>query len=267
VDLPPLEHEPPRSRATHGRRHPAEVEAHDDPLRGQRFQVHTPGDLPHEKARVQLTPADLCTGPPLAPLSEALDKRPQLLTRRGEVVFAPTATRPGHAPHDAGVLELLETSGEERARHQGHTPMKVAEATAPAEQLAQDERGPSLGDDLGGLGDRAELTVPLHLGPRIVNGGGRRKSNFCTSICCALPPGRPEPSSGHQGGALWLLDQLSRLSVATPPLSTIRPSPTWRTTSVEGSSGPATRSTTPPARSGTVRSIVIPRSSRAAAGP
>src|SRR6266545_7755199 len=184
VDLPPLKHEPPRSRATHGRRHPAEVEAHDDPLRGQRFQVHTPMDVPHEQARVQVTAADLCTGPPLAPLAEALDKRPQLLTRRREVVFAPAATRPGHAPHDAGVLELLETSGEKRARHQGHTPVEVAEPMAPAEQLAQDQRGPSLGDDLGRLGDRAELAVPLHPGPTIVNGGGRRKSIFC-----ALSPG------------------------------------------------------------------------------
>ena len=163
VDLPPLEHEPPTSRATHGRRHAAEVEAHDDPLRGQRFQVHTSVDVPHEQARVQVTATDLRTGPPLAPLAEALDKRPQLLTSRGEVVFAPAATRPGHAPDDAGVLELLETSGEECARHQGHTPVEVVEATAPAEQLAQDERGPSLGDDLGRLGDRAELAVPLHL--------------------------------------------------------------------------------------------------------
>src|SRR4029434_2148012 len=44
-------------------------------------------------------------------------------------------------------------------------------------------------------------------------------------------------------------------------------SPTWRNTSVERSSLPATRSTTPPARSGMVRSIVIPGSSRGAPGP
>ena len=111
---------------------PPEVEAHDDPLRGQRFQVHTPVDVPHEQARVQVTAADLCTGPPLAPLAEALDERSQLLTRRGEVVFAPAATRLGHAPYDAGVLELLETFGEERARHRGHTTVEVAETTAPA---------------------------------------------------------------------------------------------------------------------------------------
>src|SRR4030095_13960564 len=100
---------------------------------------------------------------------------PQLLTRRGEVVFAPAATGPGHAPHDAGVLELPETSGAERGRHQGHPPGEGAEATAPAEQLAQDERGPSLGDDLGRLGDRAELAVPLHPGSRVRKTRGGRK--------------------------------------------------------------------------------------------
>ncbi len=52
--------------------------------------------------------------------------------------------------------------------------MELAEATAPAKQLAQYQRGPSLGDDFGRLGDRAELTVPLHPDPRVVNAGGHR---------------------------------------------------------------------------------------------
>src|SRR5262249_45083698 len=154
-------------------------------------------------------------------------------------------SRPGHAPHDAGVLELLETSDEERGRHQGHTPVKIAEAAAPAEQLAQTERSPPLGDDLGRLGDRAELAVSLHPGSRVVNGGGRGNS-----ISWSLPTRWREPSCRSPGGALWRLDQLSRLSVATPTLSTMWPSPIWRNTSVESSSVPATRSTTPPVRSG-----------------
>jgi hypothetical protein len=44
-------------------------------------------DVPHEQARAQVTAADLCAGPPLAPLAEALDERPQLLTRRGTIIF------------------------------------------------------------------------------------------------------------------------------------------------------------------------------------
>src|SRR5262249_56402371 len=139
---PPLQHQPPRSRATHGHRHPAEVEAHDDPLRGQRVQVHAPVDVPHEQSRVQVTAVNLSTGPSLPPLAEALDKRPQLLARLCEVVLAPAAMRPGHAPDDAGILELLETSGEEGGRHERHTPLEGAEATAAAEQLAPAQRAP-----------------------------------------------------------------------------------------------------------------------------
>src|SRR4030095_11328513 len=126
------------------------------------------------QAGVQVTSLDLCAGPSLAPLAEALDDRPQLLTCFREVVFAPAAARPRHAPHDTGVLELLETFGEECARHQRHTSVEVVESMAPAEQLAHDKRVPSLGDDLGRLGDRTELAVPLHPVPRVAN--GRRAS-------------------------------------------------------------------------------------------
>src|SRR5262249_5583075 len=194
----------------------------------------------HGPARPQGTAVGRGRGSPLPRPAGGLHRRRHPLTRRSEVVLAPAAVRPGHAPHDAGVLELLETSGEEGGRHERHTPVEVAEATAPAEQLAQDERGPSLGDDLGCLGDRAELAVPLHPGPSVVDGRGRRNSIFCT-----FRPARREPCCRSQGGATWLLDQLSRLSAATPPLSTMRPSPTWRNNSVESSSVPGTRSTRP----------------------
>jgi len=59
--------------------------------------------------------------------------------------------------------------GTERVALQGHTSVQVVESMAPAEQLAQDKRVPSLGDDLGRLGDRAELTVPLHPVPTVAN--------------------------------------------------------------------------------------------------
>src|SRR5262249_23799176 len=99
--------------------------------------------------------------------------------------------------------------------------------------------------DLGRLGDGAELTVPLHPDPRVVNAAEGRNS-----ILWSFPPRQPKPSCRSPGGALWLLDQRSR-----PPR-------TWRNTSAESSSVPAIRSTTPPALYGTVRSIVIPGSSR-----
>src|SRR5262249_43903556 len=156
-------------------------------------------DVPHEQARVQVAAVDLSPSPPLAPLAEALDEGPQLLTRRGEAVFAPAAMRLGHAPHDAGVLELLETSGEEGGRHQGHPAVEIAEATAAAEEPAQDERSPSFRDNLGRLSDGAKLAVSPHPGPSVVNGGGRRNS-----ILCTFRPSPREPFCRSQGGASWL---------------------------------------------------------------
>jgi hypothetical protein len=59
-------------------------------------------------------------------------------------------------------LELLEALGEERRRHQRHAAAQLREALRAGREVPDDQGGPPLAEDLGGLGHRAELTVALH---------------------------------------------------------------------------------------------------------
>src|SRR5262249_26033563 len=133
--------------------------------------------------------ADLDAGPPLTPLAELVDQWPQLLPSRGELIRAPAAVWPRHAPDDPGVFELFQTLGEKRGRHERHPAVEVAESAAAAGQVPEHERGPPLGDDLGGLRDRTELPVALHGEPSVLNRAGRRNSIFWY-----FGDGRPVPS-------------------------------------------------------------------------
>jgi hypothetical protein len=56
----------------------------------------------------------------------------------------------------------LQPLRQEVAGHPGDASLDVAESSAAHEQLAQDQRRPSLGEDLGAECDRAKLTVSRH---------------------------------------------------------------------------------------------------------
>src|SRR5688500_11743257 len=60
---------------------------------------------------------------------------------------------------DSIFLQMPQTLGQESPRHQRHTAMNVIEAVCAQHQLAQHERRPARGEDLGRLCYRAELTV------------------------------------------------------------------------------------------------------------
>src|SRR5262249_35463764 len=62
----------------------------------------------------------------------------------------------------ARVFQLVQTLRQEGARDQRHPAADLVESPRTGEQLAQDQRRPSLGEDLAGHGNRAELTIALH---------------------------------------------------------------------------------------------------------
>src|SRR5262245_60341372 len=180
-------------------------------------------DVPHEQARVQVAAINLGAGPPLTPLAEPVDQWPQLLPGRGELILAPSAVRPRQAPDDPGVFELFQALGEKRGRHERHPAVEVAESAAAAEQFPEHERGPPLGNDLGCLGDRAELPVASHNEWSVVSRAGRRKSIFCylrERAARAIVP--------RQGGAPWLFHPCSTPTIATSRCWTTLPWPRSR---------------------------------------
>ena len=79
----------------------------------------------------------------------------------------------GYAIDDARALEVVEAPHEQRAGDAGQPAGDVVEAGVAEHQLAHDERGPAVGDDVAAHRDRAEPRGVVHHGivaPR--SGGG-----------------------------------------------------------------------------------------------
>jgi hypothetical protein len=64
--------------------------------------------------------------------------------------------------HDAEALELLEPLREQGAGESGRTLEDLAEGLTPQIQVADDQRRPTLREDLRATGDRAVLAVGPH---------------------------------------------------------------------------------------------------------
>ena len=79
----------------------------------------------------------------------------------GEQVARAASAR--HALDDAVLLEQLEPAAEQRARDAGRAVHQLAERLAPEQQVADDDRRPAHGEDLGRPRDRAVLAVGADL--------------------------------------------------------------------------------------------------------
>ncbi len=80
----------------------------------------------------------------------------------GRMVRVAVSVRFGDPTHDAGSLEVAESSYERRAGESGRAVELRGEGVGAADQVAQDDRRPRLGQDLCGTGDRAVLAVAAH---------------------------------------------------------------------------------------------------------
>jgi hypothetical protein len=63
--------------------------------------------------------------------------------------------------HQAGLLEVAQPVGQQVGGNAGQVGAQVGEATAPEGELAQDEQGPAVADDVERGGDSAVLVVAL----------------------------------------------------------------------------------------------------------
>src|SRR6185295_13756662 len=113
--------------------------------------------------------------------TERTDDRTKLTTRLCQVIFRSQSPLPALDNPDR--FELLEPSTEQAPRYQRNSAVQIAEMRAAEQQLAQDQRRPALGKDLGAFGDRAILAVAFHGGPPLVRD------------MCAIDDGTAAPAS------------------------------------------------------------------------
>src|SRR5215831_4578763 len=161
VDLLTAGDEPRGRRAATGR-HAAKLESHDDAPVREAVDGKASPYVPEQQHRVEVLGRGAPVDPPLAPGAERLDHTVELCARLTQAVFAASPRRP--ALDDAGVLEMAQALGQERARDQWDSAPDLGEPPASREELAKDQRRPPLREDLTGNRDRTELPVAVHAG-------------------------------------------------------------------------------------------------------
>src|SRR5262249_4642809 len=142
--------------------HAAELEPHDHSSRGQVGYVDPAVHGPDQQHRIEVARRELLGGVTLAPLAEALHDLAELVPGLGQLILPTASGCERRALDHARVFQLVQTLRQEGARDQRHPAADLVESPGTGEQLAQDQRCPSLGEDLAGHGDRAELTIALH---------------------------------------------------------------------------------------------------------
>src|SRR4030095_5532835 len=112
--------------------------------------------------------------PALTPDAQLSDDRTERLACRRQVVLGSLAVQTCTAFQESRLLELTKALREQRRRHQRDSTLDVVEPFAARErELADHERRPPLGENLGCLSDGAELSVALH---------GRSMCASCSAI-------------------------------------------------------------------------------------
>ena len=100
--------------------------------------------------------------PMRTPLAERLADREQVVARRRELVVVPAPIGLGCRLDDTEPFELLEPLCEQGTGESGRALQDLTEVSAAKVQVADDQRCPALGEDLGATGDGAVLAVRPH---------------------------------------------------------------------------------------------------------
>jgi hypothetical protein len=158
VGVPLLGDQPPGALALGG---VAEAEEDDDLILRQAVEADAAAQVPHQQRRIGLLGADLALQVVAAPGPELDDQRPQRFAGRSEAVGIPALPLQRLAGQQLRALQLSQPFAQQRGGHPRHPALQFVEAGAAHQQLAQDQQGPALGQDLGRLGDGAELSVAL----------------------------------------------------------------------------------------------------------
>jgi FAD/FMN-containing dehydrogenase len=159
VDLRPLEHEPVGMGGK-----PPEPEVHDDAFWGQVLDTDAALDHPHQERGIEVFRPQVARDPLVRPAAEGMDNRVELLAGLGQPVLVAVSVGCGPALQDPCALERRQPIHEEAAGDPGQSTAELVEVSGPAEELADDQRRPPLGEELGPSRDRAKLAIARHKG-------------------------------------------------------------------------------------------------------
>src|SRR5215470_13545903 len=137
-----------------------EIEPDDDALVRESVPAERVTHRPQRHERIEILGGDL--EPAGAPLAECLADLEQIAARARELVAVTAALSLRHRLDDAEAFEVLEPLREQGTGEPGRAREDLAEGLAAQMQIADDQRRPSLGEQLRATGDRAVLTVGPH---------------------------------------------------------------------------------------------------------
>jgi len=139
---------------------------------GQQPAVDIGAQRPHQEGGIAAGPVDTAAGELRAPVAEQVDDRAEGEAGRAQPVGLAAPLGLGLRRHHPGLDEVAQPLRQQRARHQRHALVDVVELRPPGAQLAHDERRPSLGENLAGHGNRAELTISTRHGYELLRPAG-----------------------------------------------------------------------------------------------
>ena len=139
-----------------------ELERDDDTFLWQRFHADHPPQRPHAEVRIEVLILQVFARPVVAPRSERIDDGAELPAGKRQAVVVPVFTIGLDLLDDSAASQRLQPLGEQIPGDPGNTAMEIAEGTGSEQQLAQNERRPSFGEDLGTERDGTELSVGRH---------------------------------------------------------------------------------------------------------
>lgn len=157
IDLGAMQNEPVESIVDSPK-----SEHQDDTLRRQGVDAHQSSQRPHQKVGIEVLGFEVLACPIVAPCSEGLDHRAERTTGDRQAIRVPMFTLGVDLLDDSTAAQRLQSLREKIPRDSRDAAVEIGEATFADQQLAQDKRRPTLGEDLGAKRNGTELPIAGH---------------------------------------------------------------------------------------------------------
>ena len=160
---------------------PGEIESDDDASIREPVSPQRVAHRPQAHERIEVLGRDL--EPARTPFAERPADLEEFATRRGQLITTTAPVGFRCRLDDREPLQMFQALRQQRAREPGRALPDLAEASATQVQVADNQRRPALGKNLGATCDRAILAVRPH-DASVALPRSRVKSRFLTSQHC-----------------------------------------------------------------------------------